>query len=136
VVHFRPRSILVAVGVVLAVAAAVVFLFAAQAGLTLIAISLFLALALNPAVEFFQARGMSRGSAVGAVYILALAFFALLGFVFVPPLVKQVGNFIDATPGLVRRPHPRARAAGLSGDQVPRGRARAQRHPRATTAAA
>jgi predicted PurR-regulated permease PerM len=101
VVHFRPRSILVAVGVVLAVAAAVVFLFAAQAGLTLIAISLFLALALNPAVEFFQARGMSRGSAVGAVYILALAFFALLGFVFVPPLVKQVGNFIDATPGLV-----------------------------------
>jgi predicted PurR-regulated permease PerM len=101
VVHFRPRSILVAVGVVVAVAALLGFVFLAQAGLTLIAISLFLALALNPAVEFFQSRGMRRGAAVGAVYILALAFFTLLGLVFVPPLVTQIGNFIDATPGLV-----------------------------------
>ncbi len=101
VVSFRPRAILVAVGVVLAVAAAVAFIFMAQAGLTLIAISLFLALALNPAVEYFQGRGMGRGAAVGSVYFVAVAVFALLGLVFVPPLVKQVGNFIDATPGLV-----------------------------------
>ncbi len=97
----RPRAILVTVGVVLAVAAAVAFIFMAQAGLTLIAISLFLALALNPAVEFFQGRGLRRGAAVGSVYIIAVVVFALLGLVFVPPLVKQVGNFIDATPGLV-----------------------------------
>jgi predicted PurR-regulated permease PerM len=101
VVSFRPRAILVAVGVVLAVVAAVAFILMAQAGLTLIAISLFLALALNPAVEYFQGKGMGRGSAVGAVYFIAVAVFALLGLVFVPPLVKQVGNFIDATPGLV-----------------------------------
>jgi predicted PurR-regulated permease PerM len=101
VVHFRPRSVLVALGVVLGVATVVGFVVLARAGLTLIAISLFLALALNPAVEFFEGRGMRRGAAVGTVYLIAVGVIALLALVFVPPLVDQIGNFIDATPRLV-----------------------------------
>ncbi|MDQ6935742.1 MAG: AI-2E family transporter [Actinomycetota bacterium] len=81
--------------------AALGFVLLAQAGLTLIAIALFLALALNPAVEFFQRRGLSRGLAVAAVYVLALVGFALLALVFVPPLVTQITHFVDALPGLV-----------------------------------
>jgi predicted PurR-regulated permease PerM len=101
VVVFHPRSILAALGVVLAVMAAVEFALLAQAGLTLVMIALFLALALNPAVEFVQRRGLGRGAAVGVVYVLALAVVALLGLVFVPPLVDQISKLVTALPGLV-----------------------------------
>ncbi len=101
VVVFHPRSILVALGVVLAVIAAVEFMLLAQAGLTLVVIALFLALALNPAVEFVQRRGLRRGSAVGVVYVLALAVLALLGSVFIPPLVEQITKLVNALPNLV-----------------------------------
>src|SRR3954454_18273857 len=77
VVVFQPRSILTALGVLLAVIAAVEFMLLAEAGLTLVVIALFLALALNPAVEFVQRRGLPRGSAVGVVYVVALAILAL-----------------------------------------------------------
>ncbi len=101
VVLFRPRTILAGLGIVLGVAAALGFVLLAQSGLSLIAIALFLALALNPAVEFFQRRGLRRGLAVAAVYLLAVVLFALLALVFVPPLVTQVSHFVNALPGLV-----------------------------------
>ena len=101
VVVFQPRSILTALGVLLAVIAAVEFMLLAQAGLTLVVIALFLALALNPAVEFVQRRGLRRGSAVGVVYVLALAVLALLGSVFIPPLVDQITKLVNALPNLV-----------------------------------
>jgi predicted PurR-regulated permease PerM len=101
VVAFQPRSILTALGVLLAVVAAVEFMLLAQAGLTLVMVALFLALALNPAVEFLQRRGLRRGAAVGAVFLMALALFALLGFVFIPPLVAQITKLVNALPNLV-----------------------------------
>ena len=102
VVLFRPRSLLAGLGVLLGVAAAVGFVFLAQAALTLIAIALFLAVALNPGVDLFQRRGLHRrGAAVAAVSALALVAFTLLGLVFIPPLVDQVSKFIDALPSLV-----------------------------------
>jgi predicted PurR-regulated permease PerM len=101
VVLFDARSILVATGVLLGLAAAVKFLLLAQAGLTLIAIALFLAVALNPAVEFVQRRGLGRVWSVAAVYSLALALSCCLGLVLVPPLVEQVTRLVDALPGLV-----------------------------------
>jgi len=101
VVIFQPRSILTALGVLLAVIAAVKFMLLAQAGLTLVLIALFLALALNPAVEFVQRRGLRRGSAVGVVYVLALAVLAVLGLVFIPPLVDQISKLVTALPNLV-----------------------------------
>ena len=101
VVVFRVRSVLAGLGIVLGVLALLGFVLLARSGLTLIAIALFLALALNPAVEFFQRRGLGRGPAVGMVFALALLVFALLAVVFIPPLVEQITNFVDALPGLV-----------------------------------
>src|SRR5512132_3381983 len=101
VVVFHPRSILVALGVVLAVVAAIEFVLLAQAGLTLVMVALFLALALNPAVELAPRRGLRRAPAVGAVYVVALAILALLGAVSIPPLVDQISKLIDALPNLV-----------------------------------
>ena len=101
VVVFQPRSILTALGVLIAVIAAVEFMLLAQAGLTLVLIALFLALALNPAVEFVQRHGLGRGPAVGVVYVVALVVLAVLGFVFIPPLVDQISKLVSALPSLV-----------------------------------
>jgi predicted PurR-regulated permease PerM len=101
VVLFDARSILVAACVLLGLAATVKFLLLAQAGLTLIAIALFLAVALNPAVRFAERRGLRRVWSVAAVYSLALALSVCLGLVFLPPLVTQVTRLVDALPGLV-----------------------------------
>lgn len=97
----RARTLLAGLGIVLGLVAALEFVLLAQAGLTLIAIALFLALALNPAVEFFQRRGLPRGLAVAAVYMFAVLVFALLALVFITPLVTQITNFVDGLPGLV-----------------------------------
>jgi predicted PurR-regulated permease PerM len=101
VISFRPRSVLIVLGLVVAVLALVGFVLIAQHALTLIAISLFLALALNPAVQFFERQGLGRGAAVGAVSVAAVLVTALLGLVLIPPLVSEIGKFIDALPSLV-----------------------------------
>jgi predicted PurR-regulated permease PerM len=101
VVSFRLRSVLAVMGLAVAVLALIGFVLVAQHALTLIAISLFLALALNPAVLFFERRGLGRGAAVGAVSIVAVLFAVLLGLVLIPPLVSEITKFIDALPSLV-----------------------------------
>src|SRR3954452_20743462 len=101
VVVLHPRSIVTAFGVLLAVIAAVEFMLLARAGLTLVLIALFLAVALNPAVEFLQQHGLRRAPAVGVVYVLALALLAVLGSVFIPPLVDQISKLVEALPNLV-----------------------------------
>jgi predicted PurR-regulated permease PerM len=101
VVLFDARSVLIAAGALLGLAAAVKLVLLAQSGLTLIAIALFLAVALNPAVELFERRGLGRVWSVAAVYSMALALCVCLGLVFVPLLVEQVTRLVDALPDLV-----------------------------------
>src|SRR4051812_19599145 len=101
VVVFHPRSVLTALGVLLAVIAAVEFMLLARAGLTLVVIALFVALALNPAVEALERRRLRRPLAVAVVFVMALVIFALLALVFVPPLVDQISKATDALPKLV-----------------------------------
>jgi len=93
--------VLVVLGVLMAVAAAIGFVLLTSSALTLIAIAIFLALALNPAVEFFQRRGLARFWAVVSVYTAALAVLALLVLVFIPPMVAQVTDLVQAVPGFV-----------------------------------
>jgi predicted PurR-regulated permease PerM len=100
-VTFHPRSILTTLGVLLCVVAAVKVTLLAQAGLTLVVIALFLALALNPAVEAVQRRGLRRGTAVAAVYVSAMAIVGVLGLMFIPPLVEQISKLVTALPALV-----------------------------------
>lgn len=101
VITVRPRTLLAGVGILLAVGAALELVLMAEKGLTIIAIALFLALALNPAVEYFQRRGLGRGTAVAAVYAFAVLVVALLALVLIPPLVTQIVRFVDAVPSLV-----------------------------------
>ncbi len=100
-VYFRPRAILIVLGIILAAAAALTFLYLAWHVVTWILISLFLALALNPAVEFFEKQGLRRGMASFIVFFIALIAFGALGTLLIPPLVTQITNFIEAVPDLI-----------------------------------
>src|SRR4051794_24139161 len=103
VVVLRPRTALVAWGSLFALAAAVLLVWSARHVLTWIAIALFLALAIDPLVQWLQERGVrSRGAASVVVYLAFL--LALAGFVvlFVPPLVAQVNDLVQALPGYVQ----------------------------------
>src|SRR5687767_4302311 len=57
IVTFRPRTILAVIAIVLGVAILLAVIWISRQVLTWILVSIFLALALNPAVEFFQRRG-------------------------------------------------------------------------------
>ena len=101
VVYVRPRTILIVLGIVVVAVALFVFIYLAWHVITWILIALFLSLALNPAVEFFERHGLRRGLASAVVFLLALGAFAGLASLLIPPLVEQVTDFIDAVPGFI-----------------------------------
>jgi predicted PurR-regulated permease PerM len=101
-VRFRLRTVLSLLGTIIAVAVVLEVIWIARHVLTWIFISLFLALALNPAVEWLQQKGLRRrGSAAAVTYLLALAFIVGIGFLFVPTLVNQVNEFVQKLPDYV-----------------------------------
>jgi predicted PurR-regulated permease PerM len=103
IVRFRVRTILTVIAMVLAAAVVVRIVAVATQVLTWILISLFLALALNPAVEFFRRRvTRRRGLAIGLTYLVVLLAIGALAATFVPTLVDQTNQLIDAAPGYVR----------------------------------
>lgn len=77
-------------------------LASASAVFILIIISLFLAAGLNPAVLFFQNRGLKRGASVGAVMGLVLLFVATFIAIAAPPLIDQGNQLVNNAPQLVR----------------------------------
>jgi predicted PurR-regulated permease PerM len=101
VVYIRPRTVLVVLGILLATLGILAFVYLAWHIITWILIAVFLALALNPAVEFFQRHGLRRGYSTAIVFILAVGAIAGLGFLLVPPLVDQVRSFVDYVPKIV-----------------------------------
>lgn len=101
-IHFRPRAVLVVLGIVLAAAVTIEVVLLARSVIVWILIAVFLALALNPAVEWLQRRGIKRrGLAVAIAYLGTLAGLAAIGATFIPTLVDQVNSFVDAVPGYV-----------------------------------
>ena len=102
VIRFRARTVFAVLGIVLAVAALLEIILLARQVLTWIFIALFLALALNPLVEWLQRRGLRRrGMAAGGAYLLVLAVVGGLGAAFLPTVIQEVGDFADALPDYV-----------------------------------
>jgi predicted PurR-regulated permease PerM len=101
VVSFRTQSILRLVALLLALGAVLWILYVSRQVLTWVFVSLFLALALNPAVEWLiHHRGVKRrGAAAAVIYVLALAALVGLGFLLIPPLADQISKLADAIPG-------------------------------------
>ena len=101
-VHFRPRTVLVVLGIIIAAYLLLQIVQAAQGILIWIFVAIFLALALNPAVDALQSRGVKRrGVAVSIVFVGAILAIAALAATVVPTIVSQVNDFVDAVPGYV-----------------------------------
>jgi len=101
VVHFRPRTIFLVLAILLGVAIVLYVLWVARHVLSWLLIALFLTLALNPAVELLQRRGLGRGAATGTTFVLALAIVGGFGLLFIPTLVDQVTSFANKVPDYV-----------------------------------
>lgn len=69
--------------------------------LTLLSASLFLALGLDPIVQWMQARGLKRGVAVSIVLVLVVGAFAGVVALVVPPVVAEASQLTAQAPDLV-----------------------------------
>ena len=103
VVSFRPRTIITAAVLLVAIGVVLWIVWVSRRVLIWTFVSAFLAVALNPAVGALQRRGIHRrGAAAAVVYILMLAVIAGLGALLIPTLVNQVNDLVDAAPGYVQ----------------------------------
>ena len=71
--------------------------------ITWVLVSIFLALALNPAVEWFMRHGVKSARRGGrrSPTSSRSSRSAAIGYAFIPTLVSQVNDFVQAVPGYV-----------------------------------
>ena len=101
-IHFRVRTVLAVIAVILAVWALLSIVSVAMQVITWILIALFLTLAINPFVELLIRHGVRRrGVAVTITIVLLLILLAAIGWLFIPTLIDQVNEFIDKVPDYV-----------------------------------
>jgi predicted PurR-regulated permease PerM len=102
IVTVRPRTVLAIIGIVLAVAGLLAVIWISRQVLTWIAVAIFLALALNPAVDALQRRGLKhRGAAAAVTALFAIGAIVAVGALFIPTLVNEVRGFATALPGYI-----------------------------------
>ncbi|MGH2921093.1 MAG: AI-2E family transporter [Gaiellaceae bacterium] len=102
VVRFRASTVLAVLGLTIAVVLLLEVVFIARQVLTWVLIALFLTLALNPLVDWFQRHGIPRrGLATTVTFLLALAAIGGLGALFIPTLVSEVNGFVREFPNYV-----------------------------------
>jgi len=70
----------------------------ASSVLILLLVSMFIAVGLNPLVEWFMRRGLKRGWSVGVVFLLMILAVAGVGFAIVPVVTDQVNSLIKNAP--------------------------------------
>src|SRR3954447_24666911 len=103
VVAFRPRTILTSALVLVGVAVVLWVMWVSRRVLVWTFVSVFLAVAMSPAVDALQRRGVHRrGLAAGGVYLIVLAILVGIGALFIPTLIQQVNDLVDAVPGYVQ----------------------------------
>jgi predicted PurR-regulated permease PerM len=102
VIRFRVTTILTVLGLIIVVWGLLHALSAAKHVLIWFFVALFLALAINPLVEWLQDHGVpKRGLAAGLAFLMVILAIVLTGALFVPTLVTNVNHFVDAVPGYV-----------------------------------
>jgi predicted PurR-regulated permease PerM len=102
VVLVRPRTVAMSALVLLGLALALWIVWVARQALTWVAVAMFLAVALDPAVSALERRGLRRrGAATAVVFLAALLALGGLLALLVPPLIRQVEGLAAAVPGYV-----------------------------------
>ncbi|WP_226533488.1 AI-2E family transporter [Microbacterium paraoxydans] len=67
-----------------------------------IALALFGALGLDPAVRFLERRGLSRAIAVVITILALIAVFALVLWMVIPIVIEQIAGFVRSVPGMIQ----------------------------------
>jgi predicted PurR-regulated permease PerM len=70
----------------------------ARSVLILLLVSMFIAVGLNPLVEWFMRRGLRRGISVGVVFLLMILAVVGVGFAIVPVVTDQIDSLIKNAP--------------------------------------
>lgn len=89
--------------VIIGFVVALLVIYKIRSAITILGVSLFLALALNPPVSLI-ARRLPSNSRVGATAIAYLVVISLLGgfmFMVVPPVIEQTSKFAQTVPDLI-----------------------------------
>ena len=86
---------------VVALVAALYFLYLIRKVVGLLAIALFLAIALGPAVDFFARRHVKRWIAILLVYLGIFGAVVGVGLLVVPPVVSQVNSLAGKLPSYI-----------------------------------
>jgi predicted PurR-regulated permease PerM len=97
------RAIVKVLLVTAATAAVLYLLYLVRSILGLVFISIFLAVAMGPAVDLYQHRArLPRGIAIVFVYLTILGAIVGLGLLVVPPIVTGVNHFVNRVPTYVQ----------------------------------
>ncbi|MCJ7725327.1 MAG: AI-2E family transporter [Acidimicrobiia bacterium] len=96
-----PRLLLMVFGTIVGLWAAYHVLGRLRGLLILLAISLFLSIALEPGVNFLARKGWRRGIATGALFLSGLIVVGLFIGLMVPLIVNQTIKLIDKIPSYV-----------------------------------
>ena len=70
----------------------------ARSVIVLIVVAMFLAIGLNPVVEWLVARGLRRGVAIAIVFFGVIGAFVGFGFALLPPVIEQSNAFVKELP--------------------------------------
>lgn len=97
------HTILRIIGVIITSFLALLAVYYTRSALTLIAISIFLAMALNPPVSYLAERlpGNSRGIATAISYLAVIGLITSIAYATIPPLVSQSNQFVRELPGYI-----------------------------------
>nr|WP_281370039.1 AI-2E family transporter [Naumannella cuiyingiana] len=87
-----------------------------QSVIMLVVLSLFIALGLNPLVEFLTRRGLRRGIGVLGVAVIGLGLVALALWAIIPIVIDQVNSLSAAMPAVLDRLLTNPRIAALDHD--------------------
>ncbi|MBA3434723.1 MAG: AI-2E family transporter [Actinobacteria bacterium] len=101
IVSLRPALVLSVLGITVLLGLVLLLGYLAWQVLSWILIAIVLASALNPAVAAFERRGLGRASSAAIVFGMTLFAMGTVGFLIGPPLVSQVGEFVEAVPDFV-----------------------------------
>ena len=101
IVRIRPTTVLAVLGLTFGFLLLLYVTWISRQVLTWIVVAIFLALALNPAVEAFERRGLRRGLATAITSLLALGVMVAAGSLFIPTLVDEATGFADELPDYV-----------------------------------
>ena len=101
-VQFSARNVAKVILTTVGVLAALYLLWVIRGVIGVVFMAVFLAVALGPAVDFFQGKlRLARAPAIVVTYISLGLIVTVIGFLVVPPIVEQTAKFVENVPEYV-----------------------------------